>query len=164
MPDARALDPEAGPEMDWLIRLVGSIRAARSELSIPPGAKLALRVQDAGPDTQARLDRHVSAIQRLARIESIGGGIPGGSAAQIVVDEATFFLPLEGVIDVEGEKARLAKAAEAAEKDRDSLAARLANPSFVERAKPEAVEKARADHDERVSEADKYRAALARLG
>jgi valyl-tRNA synthetase len=164
MPDARALDPEAGPEMDWLIRLVGSIRAARSELSIPPGAKLALRVQDAGPDTQARLDRHVSAIQRLARIESIGGGIPGGSAAQIVVDEATFFLPLEGVIDVEAEKARLAKAAEAAEKDRDSLAARLANPSFVERAKPEAVEKARADHEERVSEADKYRAALARLG
>ena len=41
---------------------------------------------------------------------------------------------------------RLAKAAEAAEKERDSLAARLANPSFVERAKPEAVEKARADH------------------
>jgi valyl-tRNA synthetase len=100
----------------------------------------------------------------MARIEGVGGGIPGGSAAQIVVDEATFMLPLEGVIDVEAEKARLAKAAEAAEKDRDSLAARLANPSFVERAKPEAVEKARADHDEKASDADKYRAALARLG
>jgi len=164
MPDARALDPEAGPEVDWLIRLVGGIRAARSELSIPPGAKLALHVQDAGADTLARLDRHASAIQRLARIESIADGIPGGSAAQVVVDEATFFLPLEGVIDVGAEKARLAKAAEAAEKDRDSLAARLGNPSFVERAKPEAVEKARADHDERASEAEKYRAALARLG
>jgi valyl-tRNA synthetase len=68
------------------------------------------------------------------------------------------------VIDVEAEKSRLAKAAEAAEKDRDSLAARLANPSFVGRARPEAVEKARADHDERAWEAEKYRAALARLG
>jgi len=68
------------------------------------------------------------------------------------------------VIDVEAEKSRLSKAAESAEKDRDSLAARLANPSFVERARPEAVEKARADHDERASEAEKYRAALARLG
>src|SRR6202012_6076621 len=97
--------------------------------------------------TAARLDRHVTAIQRLARIETIGGGAPSGSAAQIVLDEATFFLPLEGVIDVEAEKGRLAKAAEAAEKERDSLAARLANPSFVERAKPEAVAKARADHD-----------------
>jgi len=164
VPDARALDPEAGPEMDWLIRLVSSIRAARSELSVPPGAKLALHVQDAGAETLARLDRHLGAIQRLARIERMDGGLPGGSAAQIVVDEAIFFLPLEGVIDVAAEKARLAKAAETAEKDRDSLAARLANPSFVERAKPEAVEKARADHDERASEAEKYRAALARLG
>ena len=164
MPDARALDPEAGPEIDWLIRLVSGIRTARSELSVPPGAKLALRVEDANAATQARLDRNVAAIQRLARIETIGDGMPSGSAAQLVIDEATFFLPLEGVIDVAAEKARLAKAAEAAEKDRDSLATRLANPSFVERAKPEAVEKARADHDERASEAEKYRAALARLG
>jgi valyl-tRNA synthetase len=164
MPDARALDAEAGPEIDWLIRLVGGIRAARSELSVPPGAKLALHIQDANARTVERLERHAAAIRRLARIETIGGGVPSGSAAQIVVDEATFFLPLEGVIDVAAEKSRLAKAADAAEKDRDSLAARLANPSFVERAKPEAVEKARADHDERASEAEKYRAALARLG
>ena len=51
-----------------------------------------------------------------------------------------------------------------AEKERDSLAGRLNNPSFVERAKPEAVEKARADHAEKASDAEKYRAALARLG
>jgi valyl-tRNA synthetase len=48
MPDARALDPEVGHEIDWLIRLVGGIRAARAELSVPPGAKLALHVRDAG--------------------------------------------------------------------------------------------------------------------
>ena len=85
-------------------------------------------------------------------------------SSQVVIDEATIVLPLEGVIDVDAERARLAKAAEAAEKERDSLAGRLANPSFVERAKPEAVEKARADHAEKASEAEKYRAALARLG
>jgi hypothetical protein len=47
---------------------------------------------------------------------------PAGGAAQIVVDEATFILPLEGVIDISAEQARLTKAAEAAEKERDSLA------------------------------------------
>ena len=57
-------------------------------------------------------------------------------------------LPLEGVIDLDAERARLSKAVDAAEKERDGLAARLANPAFTERAKPEAVEKARADHDE----------------
>jgi len=162
--DARALDPEAGPEVDWLIRLVGGIRAARAELSVPPGTKLPLLFRDANPQTSARLDRNSAALRRLARIESIAEGDPEGGSAQIVIDEATFILPLEGVIDIAAEKARLTKAAEAAEKERDALAARLANPSFVERAKPEAVEKARADHSEKASDAGKYRAALRRLG
>ena len=64
-------------------------------------------------------------------------------------------LPLGGVIDLDAEKARLSKAAEAAEKERDGLAARLANPNFTERAKPEAVEKARADHDAKSAEAER---------
>jgi valyl-tRNA synthetase len=164
MPDARALDPEAGPEIDWLIRLVGGIRAARAELNVPPGAKLPLHVRDAGAATRGRLERHDAAIRRLARVEAVSFEGASGGAAQVVVDEATYIIPLEGVIDIEAERARLSKALQAAEKERDGLAGRLANPSFVERAKPEAVEKARADHAEKASEAEKYRAALARLG
>ncbi|HEY6916933.1 MAG TPA: valine--tRNA ligase, partial [Allosphingosinicella sp.] len=147
MPDARAIDPEAGPEIDWLIRLVSAIRGARAELQVPPGAKLALHVRDAEAMTAERLERQEAAIRRLARIETISlDPAPAGGAAQVVVDEATFVLPLEGVIDVAAEKTRLEKALQAAEKERDSLAGRLNNPSFVEKAKPEAVEKARADH------------------
>ncbi len=164
VPDARALDPEAGPEIDWLIRLVSGIRAARAELNVPPGAKLPLHVQDASAATAVRVERNAASLQRMARIGAINADPAQGGAAQIVVDEATFVLPLEGVIDIDAEKARLAKAAEAAEKERDGLAGRLNNPSFVERAKPEAVEKARADHAEKASDAEKYRAALARLG
>ena len=81
-----------------------------------------------------------------------------------IVDEATSALPLEGVIDLEAERDRLSKAADAAEKERDSLAQRLANPNFTERAKPEAVEKARADHEAKAAEAERLRAALERLG
>jgi len=164
MPDARALDPDAGPEIDWLIRVVSGIRTARAELNVPPGARLPLHVRDANEATAGRLERNAAALQRLARIDRLNEGEVEGGAAQIVVDEATFILPLEGVIDIAAEQSRLAKAAEAAEKERDSLAARLSNPSFVERARPEAVEKARADHAEKASDAEKYRAALNRLG
>ena len=73
-------------------------------------------------------------------------------------------MPLQGVIDVDAERGRLAKAAASAETERDSLAARLSNPNFTARAKPEAVEKARADHAEKAAEAERYRAALERLG
>ncbi len=68
------------------------------------------------------------------------------------------------MIDLDAERARLTKAIAAAEKERDGLAGRLNNPSFVERAKPEAVEKARADHAEKAAEAERLAAALARLG
>ena len=102
---------------------------------------------------------HVQRInERVFDLNAKKGAIqvaPEGLAAQLL---------LEGVIDLGAEKSRLAKAAEAAEKDRDSLAARLANPAFAERAKPEAVEKSRADHDARAAEAERLRAALERLG
>ena len=55
------------------------------------------------------------------------------------------------MIDLDAEKARLSKGAEAAEKERDCLAAAPRQPHFTERAKPEAVEKARADHDAKVA-------------
>ncbi len=72
-----ALDPEAGPEIDWLIRLVGGIRR-RPRPSSPSRREQSwiLHVQDANAQTAERLDRHLSAIQRLARIEAIGSATP----------------------------------------------------------------------------------------
>ncbi|WEK42925.1 MAG: valine--tRNA ligase [Candidatus Sphingomonas colombiensis] len=161
MADARAIDPQAAAEVDWLIRLVGEVRSSRTELNVPPGARLPYSVADAGDETTARLERNAATIARLARIAP--GEVSGGSA-QVVVDEATYRLGLGEVIDLDAERARLAKAIAGAEKERDSLAARLGNASFVERAKPEAVEKARADHADKAAEAERLAAALARLG
>ena len=161
MADARAIDPAAATEVDWLIRLVSEVRSSRTELNVPPGARLPYAVADAGAETAERLARNAATIARLARIEP--GEVTGGSA-QVVVDEATYRLGLGEVIDLDAERARLAKAIAGAEKERDSLAARLGNASFVERAKPEAVEKARADHADKAAEAERLSAALARLG
>ncbi len=163
--DARAIDPDAGREIDWLIRLVSEIRAARTEVGIPPGTRMTAHVRDAKPETLAAIERNRAVLSRLARLDSIEVmDAPEKGALQVVVDEATYALPLAGVIDLDMERARLAKAIGAAEKERDSLAGRLSNPSFVERAKPEAVEKARADHADKAAEAERLGAALKRLG
>ena len=164
VPEAKA-DPLAKAELDWLIRLVTEVRSARTELNVPPSAKLHLFAGEADDAAAGRLDRQFVALQRLARLESIQlSAFDGPGAAQVVVDGATYSLPLEGVIDLDAERSRLKKAVDAAQKERDSLAARLGNPSFTERAKPEAVEKARADHDSRAAEAERLSAALSRLG
>src|SRR6476659_2847466 len=159
------VDKAAKAELDWLVRLVSEVRSARTELNVPPSAKLHLFAADASDETASRLDRNHAMLSRLARLQSIQiSSFAGQGSAQVVVDEATFALPLEGVIDVGSEKTRLDKAAAAAEKERDSLAQRLSNPNFTERAKPEAVEKARADHEAKAAEAERLRAALERLG
>jgi valyl-tRNA synthetase len=165
-PDPQAqVDPGAKSELDWLVRLVSEVRSARTELNVPPSAKLNLFAGDVSEETAGRLDRNFAMITRLARLESIQlSAFPGKGAAQVVVDEATYALPLEGVIDLDSERDRLSKGASAAEKERDSLAARLSNPNFTERAKPEAVEKARSDHEAKSAEAGRLRAALERLG
>ncbi|WP_435203008.1 valine--tRNA ligase [Qipengyuania sp. 902] len=165
-PDPKAaVDPQAKAEIDWLIALTSATRTAKNELGIAPGAKL--EAYCAAPSALARsvVDANAAAIERLARLTPVQfAEAPSGAAMQIAAGDDAFVIPLEGVIDIEAEKARLTKAMEASQKELGSLNGRLSNPNFVERAKPEAVEKARADAAFHAAEIDRLRAALARLG
>jgi valyl-tRNA synthetase len=161
---AAKLDPSAAKEIGGLVEVVDAVRAMRAELNIPWTATLTPHVIG-DPALVERLSANQATLARMAKVAApIGAERAPANSAQILAGGATIAFPLEGAIDLDAEKARLAKSAEAAEKDRDSLAARLANPAFAERAKPEAVEKARADHQARADEAERLRAALERLG
>ncbi|CAA9495302.1 MAG: Valyl-tRNA synthetase [uncultured Sphingomonadaceae bacterium] len=163
--DARAVDPAAGAEVEWLIGLVSAVRSARAELNVPPSAKLVLHAAEADEVLRAKLARHDAALKRLARLEAVSfAPAPAGGAAQLVAEGATFVLPLEGVIDLGAERARLAKALAAAEKEIGATEKRLGNPAFLERAKPEVVEENQARLASLGAEAKRLRAAVARLG
>jgi valyl-tRNA synthetase len=166
---------------------MGISPSAKSDLWVLAQSKTGDTLHSATPDDILieRFSRNRAALARLARLKVItffNTGIQydmesgekldrtksdhtvGDPALNVVVGDQTYLLPLQGLVDFEAEKARLLKAADAAEKERDSLAARLANPAFAERAKPEAVDKARADHEAKLAEAERLRAALERLG
>jgi valyl-tRNA synthetase len=158
-------DPTVAAEIDWVIGVVNGVRSMRAELNIAPGLQLEPAILNALPGTMGRFAKHGSILKRMARIAMPGdqaGDISG--SAQIVVGEATLIFPLANAVDLPAERARLTKGIEAATKEADALAKRLENPAFVERAKPEAVAKAREDHAEKSAEAERLSAALARLG
>ncbi len=160
-PEAKA-DPQAKSDVDWLIEFVSEARTMRAELNVPWSATL--QPMAIGGSIE-QLNGQAATLGRLAKLgQATAAEAPPPGSAQIVVRGQTYAFPLAEHIDVEAEKARLSKNAAAAEKERDSLAGRLSNPNFTERAKPEAVEKARADHDAKSAEADRLRAALERLG
>jgi len=165
-PDPRTEEDEnAKAAIDWVIELTTATRAARNELGIAPGAKLAAFCPDPSERAKSVVERSAAAIERLARLTPVTlGEAPAGPAMQVSAGGDVFIVPLEGVIDVAVEKARLEKALAASQKEAKSLEGRLGNANFVERAKPEAVEKARADLAHHQAEAERLTAALARLG
>ena len=159
------VDAEAKAEIDWLIALTSAIRTAKNELGIAPGAKLEAFCPAPSALAKSVVEANAGAIERLARLTAIHfAEAPAGAAMQIAASEDALVIPLEGVIDIEAEKTRLSKALEASAKEAKSLEGRLSNANFVERAKPEAVEKARADHAHHTAEVARLEAALARLG
>ena len=161
-----AADAAATAEIDWLIRLIDGVRAARAELNVPAAAKIGLIVQGASAETQARLQRHADPIKRLARIETIAessGAAPAG-CARVVLDEATLLLPLADVIDIAKERARLGKEREKALAEIAKIDAKLNDATFVARAPEAVVEEQRERRTAQTALAEKLADALAQLG
>ncbi|MEZ5695492.1 MAG: class I tRNA ligase family protein [Sphingomonadaceae bacterium] len=165
-PNPRAsIDDGAKQAVDWFIELTRNIRAAKNELGISPGQRLVAYLEMANPGTQNFLNRWHAALGKIARLEvRANAAAPAGAAMQVSAGSDVFIIPLEGIVDIDAEKARLEKALAASQKEAKSLEGRLGNASFIERAKPEAVEKAKADHAHHTAEVERLTAALARLG
>jgi valyl-tRNA synthetase len=148
---------DARTEMSWLIDLVANIRSVRAEMNVPPAARTALILKDASEETSARLARHRDLVQTLARLSSarVSPDIPKGSA-QFVIGEAVAALPLGEVIDIDKERARLAKEIRRAEDEIARIDGKLSNAAFVAKAPAEII-------DEQKEKRAEYAAVAARL-
>ena len=156
---------EARAELDWVVRLITEVRTVRAEMNVPPSQKAPLLLKDATPETLARGGSWFDAIARLARaasLEALAGDVPAGSA-QAVVDEATVVIPLAGLIDLDAERARLAKERARAVGEAEKVEKKLSNPDFVARAKEEVVEENRERLAAALSDVARLEAALGRI-
>ncbi|WP_435167807.1 valine--tRNA ligase [Falsirhodobacter sp. 1013] len=163
-PEFAVSDAEATAEMTWVISVIDGIRSARAQVRVPVGLKLAAQAVGMDATARAAWDRNAALIQRLARIESLteASAIPQG-AVTVAVEGATFAIPLEGIIDIAAEKARLEKTLQKLEKDMGGLRGRLNNPKFIASAPEEVVDEARENLAQQEDEARKLAAALAQL-
>jgi valyl-tRNA synthetase len=138
-------EAEARAELDWVVKLISEVRTVRAEMNVPPSRMAPVLLKDATAESLARGGRWLEAIGRLARassFEALAGDIPAGSA-QTVVDEATVVIPLAGLIDLDAERARLAKDRAKLADEAAKVAKKLANADFVARAKEDVVQENR---------------------
>ncbi len=165
-PCAIAADDVAAEEVNWAIKFITEIRSTRAEMNVPAGAKATALVVDASEKTKTRLEEWQDMICRLARLESASAvdAAESQGAAQLVVDEATVYLPLADLMDIDAEKARLAKSLEKLNKEADGLNGRLSNEKFLAKAPEHVVEEAKAQLADLQQQIEKTEAAIARLG
>jgi len=156
-------DAEATAEMGFVTALIDEIRSARAQVHVPVGLKCDLVATELSPAARAAWQRNEALIRRMARIEGFAEGpAPKGSIA-IALEGAGFAMPLEGLIDIAEEKARLTKGLEKLMKEIGGLKGRLDNPNFVKSAPEEVIDEARANLEAREDEAAKIKAAVNRL-
>jgi valyl-tRNA synthetase len=155
-------DDKAEAEIGWVIDLITAIRSIRAEMNI--NVNIPVVLAGASSETQARAERWAEFIKRLARVSEISSAAtaPQGSV-QLVVRGEVAALPLIGVIDLDAERARLAKEMQKAEADIARSDNKLNNPNFVARAAEEVVAEEKEKRDEAVARKAKIAEALERL-
>ncbi|SMX25344.1 valine--tRNA ligase [Boseongicola aestuarii] len=136
------IDESATAELNWVRDLIEKVRRIRGEMNVPKSLKaplLQLSCDEAGKAAWAR-NEVIILRDREAGIEglTVVDEAPKG-AATIAVEGATFALPLEGLIDVAAEKARLEKTLGKLAKELGGLRGRLKNPKFLESAPEEVI-------------------------
>src|SRR6516162_5497175 len=158
------LDTDASAEMEWVVQAISAIRTLRAEINVPPAARIRLLLKDAEPLAVERIERHREHFMRLARVDGFQPvvTVPAGGI-QAIVDGATLILRLGDVVDLAVEKARLGKEISKRDAELAKIAAKLANPGFLAKARAEVVEEQREREADVARDRDRLRAAYERL-
>ncbi|MGD7044136.1 valine--tRNA ligase [Jeotgalibacillus proteolyticus] len=140
-------DREAEEEMKLLIEIIRAVRNIRAEVNTPMSKpiKLLIRAQDA--KVLRQLEKNEAYLDRFCHPETLTMGtsivIPE-KAMSAVVTGAELFLPLEGLLNVEEEIARLEKELVKWTKEVARVNNKLSNERFVSKAPQSVVDEEKA--------------------
>ncbi len=139
--DENQIDERAEEEMEFVQDIINSIRNIRGEMNIPPSKKIKAFIK-----SSAVAQHQVDYIKKLAKVEDLNVDEkmqrPKGSASA-VLKHCEIYIPLEGLIDLDVERARLQKEISRIQGSLARIEKKLANEKFINNAAPEIVEKER---------------------
>ncbi len=146
VPDSALADPAAVAEMDWVMQFILGVRRIKGEMNIPPGKPLPVLIEHASDQDLAWLEAsrpYLDFLARTAAITVLGADETAPESAISLVGEMKVLIPMAGLIDKDAELKRLAKEIARLQSDLDRTQAKLANPSFVDKAPAAVVRKER---------------------
>ncbi len=127
--------------IDKMFALISSLRALKAESNIPAGKKISIEIADITPDFKNVLDENKAIFTSLARIEHMEyTDIKSANAISKVVDNATYSILLDGLVDTAQEIARLTKEIENLSAFVARTTAQLANEAFTSKAPAKVID------------------------
>jgi valyl-tRNA synthetase len=158
-------NPEDEAEIGFIVELISEIRSVRAAMNVPAAVQIPLMLVNTSLEAKSHAKNWDETIRRLARLSVISFAPEAPEkSVQMIVRTTVAALPLQGIIDFEAEKTRLAKEIHKLEGEAGKFEIKLNNADFVARAPEDVVEENRERLEDALSRKEKLTAALVKLG
>lgn len=140
-------DQGAAEEMKLLVDIIRAVRNVRAEVNTPMSKQINLMLKAKDAHTLTIIDKNKAYIEKFCNPEKLEMGtdlVTPDKAMTAVVTGVDLFLPLEGLINIEEEIARLQKELEKWTKEVSRVQGKLNNEKFVSKAPQNVVDEEKA--------------------
>ncbi|MDR1683955.1 MAG: valine--tRNA ligase [Elusimicrobiota bacterium] len=165
--DVSRIDDEAEKQMQLLQGITAQIRAKRAQLNVPPSMKIKVILFVQEPEQQNIITQYESYITSLAKVNELVSGqtiSKPAKCASAAFQGIAIYIPLEGLIDIEKEKARLKKEIAVRETGISNRSKMLNNESFIKNATEEKINLIRTELHEMQLDKEAFQNSLEELG
>ena len=160
-PDDSRINTEAESKIEIIQQLMAAARNLRAEMGLSPSVKCDITINCASAEDTAFINSASNYIKSLAKIGALeirtGADAPAYKSVTAVVGSYQVYLKIEGLIDIEQEKAKLQKEIERTEGFISSVTKKLSNEKFTANASPEVVENERKKLDDNTKKLEKLK-------
>ena len=159
--------PDVVSYVDARHELIRVGRMLRTDCGIAPGQKIDYIIKSNTPDFTTRLKADLGALKAMLKAKDVvvdDAFVPGTAMPSALTAIGTVYMPVEGLIDVKAESAKLSKQLDELGGHLERANLKLNNPSFVQKAKPEVVAQFEKSRDELQEKYTKTKRLLEMLG
>ena len=164
---AAGIRPEDAAYVDDKHELVRLGRQLRADYGLAPGRWLNYAIRPDSLEAARRLEEDTVSLRAALRAATVTvdmGLAPETAMPGALTPLGMLYMPLDGVVDVAAEQARLAEELEKVNGFLDGVARKLQNESFISKAPENVVAQVRATRDELLGKQAKIQAQIAALG
>ena len=136
--------PQEAKDLENVMALIRAIRTRRNEMNVPPSKKAHIYIDTAHPAPYEEASEFIARLAYGSKVE-IGTGFEVQGAVTAVTDDAKALLPMDDLVDKAAETARLNKELANAQKQLDTVKAKLANEKFTSKAPQNVIDGVKAN-------------------